>query len=75
MAQNQAAQARAEGISITTIYYSGNTPANQRAGYATQLGALTGGTGVAMVAPTESRISEVFAGFCSTMSSSLKAVY
>jgi hypothetical protein len=36
---------------------------------------LTGGTGVAMVAPTTGQISGVFAGFCATMSSALKAVY
>lgn len=75
MAINQAARAREAGISISTIYYSGNTKAADRAGYATQLAQLTGGTGVALVAPTESHIAGVFAGFCSTMSSALKAVY
>lgn len=72
---NQATMARNEGISISTIYYSGNTASNQRAAYAAQLAQLTGGTGVAMVAPTTGQISGVFAGFCSTMSSALKAVY
>jgi hypothetical protein len=75
MAVNQATLARNAGISISTIYYSGNTAANQRTAYANQLAALTGGTGVAMVAPTTGQISGVFAGFCSTMSSALKAVY
>ncbi|MCC6719841.1 MAG: VWA domain-containing protein [Acetobacteraceae bacterium] len=75
MAINQATLARNAGISISTIYYSGNTPAAQRAAYAAQLGALVGGTGVAMVAPSTGQISGVFAGFCSTMSSALKAVY
>jgi hypothetical protein len=72
---NQATLARSEGISISTIYYSGNTSVSQRASYAAKLAQLTGGTGVAMVAPTTSQISGVFAGFCSTMSSALKAVY
>jgi hypothetical protein len=75
MALNQAAEARRLGISVSTIYYSGNTPSSQRATYANQLAQLTGGTGVAMVAPTSNQISGVFAGFCSTMSSALKAVY
>lgn len=72
---NQATLARTEGISISTIYYSGNTTASQRANYANKLATLTGGTGVAMVAPTTNQISGVFAGFCATMSSALKAVY
>ncbi len=72
---NQATLARNEGISISTIYYSGNTIASQRANYANKLAQLTGGTGVAMVAPTTNQIAGVFAGFCSTMSSALKAVY
>ncbi len=75
MAVNQALLARNAGISISTIYYSGNTQAANRANYATKLAALTGGTGVAMVAPTQNQIAGVFAGFCSTMSSALKAVY
>jgi Flp pilus assembly protein TadG len=75
MATNQAALARAAGISISTIYYSGSTSVSQRAAYAAQLALLTGGTGVAMVAPTTNQIAGVFAGFCATMSSALKAVY
>lgn len=75
MATNQASLARAAGISISTIYYSGNTSSSQRAAYAAKLALLTGGTGVAMVAPTTNQISGVFAGFCATMSSALKAVY
>ena len=76
MAVNQATLARNAGISISTIYYSGNTGnATDRTNYATKLAALTGGTGVAMVAPSAGQISGVFAGFCSTMSSALKAVY
>lgn len=72
---NQATLAKNEGISISTIYYSGNTSSSLRATYAAQLAQLKSGTGVSMVAPTTSQISGVFAGFCATMSSALKAVY
>lgn len=75
MATNQASLARAAGISISTIYYSGSTSASSRSSYAAKLAQLTGGTGVAMVAPTANQISGIFAGFCATMSSALKAVY
>ncbi len=75
MAVNQATLARTAGISITTIYYSGGTPAAQRATYSSQLATLTGGTGVAMVAPSSGAIAGVFAGFCSTMQTALKSVY
>ncbi len=75
MASNQAALARAAGISISTIYYSGGTSASSRATYKAKLALLTGGTGVAMEAPSSSAIAGVFAGFCSTMSSALKSVY
>lgn len=75
MASNQATLARNAGISISTIYYSGNTGVSSRAAYKAQLAALTGGTGVAMEAPNTAAISGVFAGFCSTMSSALKSVY
>lgn len=74
-AKAQAGLASTEGISISTIYYSGNTTSSQRATYAAQLAQLKSGTGVSMVAPTTSQISGVFAGFCATMSSALKAVY
>jgi len=75
MALNQATLARQAGISISTIYYSGGTRVSDRLNYQNKLALLTGGTGVAMVAPTQNQISGVFAGFCSTMSSALKAVY
>jgi Flp pilus assembly protein TadG len=74
MAQNQAAVAKANSISISTIYYSGDTPASQQASYAAALATLVTGTGVAMVAPTQAKISSTFAGFCATMSSALKLV-
>jgi len=59
----------------STVYYSGGTTASKRAAYAGNFAELTGGTGVALVAPTENQVSGVFAGFCPTMSSALKAVY
>ena len=71
MAQNQAAAAKAAGINISTIYYSGDTPAKNQASYAASLKSLVTGTGVAMVAPTAAAITTTFAGFCSTMSSSV----
>ncbi len=74
MAQNQAAVARAAGISVSTIYYSGSTNGPDQAAYAAFLATLTGGTGVAMVAPSSARISSTFAGFCATMASALKSV-
>ena len=74
MAQNQAAAARAAGINISTIYYSGDTPSQNQASYAASLGSLVTGTGVAMVAPNATAISAEFAGFCATMSSSVLLV-
>lgn len=74
MAQNQAAYARSLGISVSTIYYSGNTAANQQASYAASLATLVGGTGIALVVPTTTQISNSFAAFCATMSSKLIAV-
>lgn len=75
MAVNQAAAAKAAGISVSTIYYSGGTAKKDRAAYAAKLASLVGGTGIALVAPTTDSIALTFAGFCATMSSSLKAVY
>jgi Flp pilus assembly protein TadG len=75
MAQNQAANAYAAGINISTIYYSGDTPTSQQSAYATALATLVKGTGVAMVAPSASKISATYAGFCATMSSALKMVH
>jgi Flp pilus assembly protein TadG len=91
MARNQAAAARAAKISISTIYYNGNTTASStlctaaglssscttaqlQAAYAASVAALSGGTGISLVAPTATGISSSFAAFCATMASSLKAV-
>jgi hypothetical protein len=74
-AQYQAGVARAMGISISTIYYSGNTSsATDRTAYAASLATLTGGVGISLVTPTTTGISNAFAAFCSTMSSVLKMV-
>ncbi|HVC60734.1 MAG TPA: TadG family pilus assembly protein [Acetobacteraceae bacterium] len=74
MAQNQASDAAAAGISVSTIYYSGDTSSSQQASYAASLAALTRGTGVALTAPTSATISTVLGGFCATMPSALKLV-
>lgn len=74
MAQNQASDAYAAGINISTIYYSGDTPASEQASYAASVGSLKRGTGVSLVAPTAATISTILGGFCSTMSSGLKLV-
>jgi hypothetical protein len=74
MAKNQASLAAAAGISVSTIYYSGDTDTNDQSNYAATLASLVTGTGAAMVAPTASQISSTIAGFCATMPSALKVV-
>lgn len=75
MAQNQANYAWTLGVNVSTIYYSGNTTAAQRASYAASLATLRKGTGISLVAPTGSQINSAFAAFCATMSSKLMAIY
>ena len=74
MAQNQASDAYAAGINISTIYYQGDTTASEVASYAASLATLKRGTGVSLNAPTAATITTVLGGFCSTMSSGLKLV-
>ena len=74
MAQNQASDAYAAGINISTIYYQGDTAASDVASYAASVASLVRGTGVALNAPTAATISTVLGGFCSTMASGLKLV-
>jgi Flp pilus assembly protein TadG len=74
MAQNQAAVANAAGISISTIYYSGDTPGDQQAGYAASLATLATGNGISLVAPNQSQLGKAYAGFCATIPSALKTV-
>jgi Flp pilus assembly protein TadG len=70
-AQDQATNAYAAGISISTIYYSGDTAAGSEASYEASLATLRRGTGVSLVAPTAAKITSVFGGFCATMNSAL----
>ncbi|HEX3989711.1 MAG TPA: TadG family pilus assembly protein [Acetobacteraceae bacterium] len=74
MAKNQAAVAAAAGISISTIYYSGDTDPSDQASYAASLATLVTGTGVAMVAPSAAQITSNIGGFCATLPSALKLV-
>ncbi|HTW70973.1 MAG TPA: TadG family pilus assembly protein [Acetobacteraceae bacterium] len=74
MALDQAADAYAAGINISTIYYSGDTPTSEQSSYAASLAGLRKGVGVSLVAPTPAQITTVLGGFCSTMPSALKLV-
>ncbi len=74
MAQNQASDAYAAGINISTIYYQGDTSASEVASYAASLATLKRGTGVALNAPTAATITTILGGFCSTIPSALKLV-
>jgi hypothetical protein len=73
MAQNQAALANAAGISISTIYYTGDdTNSTDQANFRTFLAGLVTGTGVALVAPSAAQIDSSYNGVCSTIPSSVK---
>jgi hypothetical protein len=72
-AQAQAAAAKAAGISISTIYYSGDdTNPTDQAAYKTFLASLVTGSGIAMVAPTTAQLDAAYSGFCSTIPAALK---
>ena len=73
-AQTQAANAKATGISVSTIYYSGesNTTPQDAATATAYLATLVTGSGLAMVAPSTAQLNAAYAGFCSTIPSSLK---
>jgi Flp pilus assembly protein TadG len=74
-AQTQAALAKAAGISISTIYYSGDTDSVQdQAIYTSYLATLVTGSGTALVAPTPAQISTAYSGVCSTIPSALVSV-
>jgi Flp pilus assembly protein TadG len=75
MARNQAAEARREGISVSTIYYSGDTPPSSQTNDAAELATLRQGTGISLVAPTPAAIAKAFQAFCSTMPSALALVH
>jgi Flp pilus assembly protein TadG len=72
-AQTQAAAAKAAGISISTVYYSGNdTNPSDQATAKTFLAGLVTGSGVALVSPTAAQLDSAYSGVCSTIPSSVK---
>jgi hypothetical protein len=73
-AQTQAAAAKTAGISISTIYYQGDTASQDIATYTSELASLVTGSGIALVAPTAAQINTAFAGFCATIPPSIKTV-
>jgi hypothetical protein len=75
MAQDQAAYAKTLGINVSTIYYSGDTSgATLQAQYAADLASLISGTGIALVAPSATKIDAAFGAFCASMGSAIKTV-
>jgi Flp pilus assembly protein TadG len=74
MAEDQAGNAWAAGISVSTIYYSGDTATGDEATYEAELARWRQGSGVSLVAPTAAKISTILGGFCATMPSALKLV-
>ena len=60
------------GISISTIYYSGNTSSQDQPTYTSYLAGLVTGSGVALVAPTASQINTAYNGFCATIPSAIR---
>ncbi len=75
MAQAQASEARAQGISVSTIYYAGNTPAAARAYVAASLATLRKGKGLSLIANTPAQIASSFAGVCASVPASLASVH
>ena len=72
-AQAQATAAKAAGISISTIYYSGtDTNPTDQANYKAFLASLVTGSGTNLVAPTAAQIDSSYNGVCSTIPSSVK---
>ena len=72
--QAQAALAKAAGINISTIYYSGdsnNTPSDITTAE-TFLAGLVAGTGTALIAPSAAAIDASYASLCSSIPSVLK---
>jgi Flp pilus assembly protein TadG len=73
-AQTQSTRAKTAGISISTIYYSGDTSQQDVSTYSNYLAGLVTGSGIALVAPTSAQINAAFAAFCSTIPSAVKTV-
>ncbi len=70
--QAQAALAKAAGINISTIYYSGDTDISDQATYQNFLAGLISGTGTALVAPTTAMLDASYNALCSSIPSVLK---
>jgi Flp pilus assembly protein TadG len=71
--QAQAALAKAAGINISTIYYSGtDTDPTVQATAKSFLAGLVSGTGTSLVAPTSATLAASYASFCSSIPSVLK---
>ncbi|HEX3995641.1 MAG TPA: hypothetical protein VHX39_31100, partial [Acetobacteraceae bacterium] len=73
--QAQAALAKAAGINISTIYYSGDTSPSDESTYQTFLAGLVTGTGKSLVAPSAATIDASYASLCSSIPSVLKLAY
>jgi Flp pilus assembly protein TadG len=73
--QAQAALAKAAGINISTIYYSGDTSPSDESTYETFLAGLVTGTGKSLVAPSAATIDASYASLCSSIPSVLKLAY
>jgi Flp pilus assembly protein TadG len=71
--QTQAALAKAAGINISTIYYSGSdTDPTVQTTAKNFLAGLVSGTGISLVAPTSATLAASYAAFCSSIPSVLK---
>jgi hypothetical protein len=70
--QAQATAAKAAGINISTIYYSGDTDTSDQAFYEAFLAGLISGTGTALVAPTTAQLDAAYNALCSSIPSVLK---
>jgi hypothetical protein len=72
-AQTQAAAAKAAGINVSTIYYTGtDSDPTDQAAYKKFLASLVTGTGSALVAPTTAQLDASYASLCSSIPSVLK---
>ncbi len=80
MAGNQAAYAGAQGINVSTVYYSGSTTGStggvlNQTLYANNLASLISGTGKALVAPNPASISSAAnQTFCAQLGTGVKQV-
>ncbi len=73
-AQSLAATAKAAGISISTIYYTGtDSNLTDQANYKAFLQSLVTNAGLNLVAPTAAQIDASYNGVCSTIPSSVKS--